>query len=63
MQCKLKGKVGMKTNEYTQAMNTCRSLIRKEQLTLKEVRFGDSFSEIGITASLNMELDVGGFMK
>jgi len=58
LQCKLKGKAGVKTNEYAQALATCRSLTGKGLLTPREVRFGDCFSETGVTARLNMELGI-----
>lgn len=56
MQCKLKGRAGMDTNEYTQAMNT--ALIRNRQLTLKEVRFGNSISEVGNNSKFDIYLTV-----
>ena len=56
MQCKLKGRAGMDKNEYTQAMNT--ALIRNRQLTLKEVRFGNSISEVGNNSKFDIYLTV-----
>lgn len=46
----------MDTNEYTQAMNT--ALIRNRQLTLKEVRFGNSISEVGNNSKFDIYLTV-----